>query len=258
MQYAMVNGKAVEASPDLEGTCGYCKSPMIAKCGQFKMRHWAHKSKVSCDPWWESEKQWHRDWKSNFPIEWREYIIKNEDEKHIADTRTNQGIVVEFQHSPLDPEDMKAREKFYGKMIWIVDGCRQDSNKLRFYKEHSYIAQTPLTIQFHWGGGVKMFDYWAQSTKTVYIDFGDYYLWRLISYERVQAIEGKRYLVQKGKALAIAKNSLIKCLVDGNYEQDSAQLSDAKVVDTASQAQNVNDVPSQMQLNFGVVEKDKN
>jgi len=257
MQYALVHGKMTEASPDLEGTCSYCKSPMIAKCGQFKMWHWAHQSKVNCDPWWESEKQWHRDWKSNFPIEWREYIIKNEDEKHIADTRTNQGIVVEFQHSPLDPEDMKAREKFYGKMIWIVDGCRQNSNKLRFYKEHKYVAQAPLTIQFHWGGAVRMFDYWVQSAKAVYIDFGDYYLWKLISYEKVHTIEGKIYLAQEGRAIAITKKSLIKCLIDGNYEQDSAPLSDAKVVNTASRAQNVNDVPSQMQLNFGVDETDK-
>lgn len=31
--------------------------------------------------------------------------------------------MLEFQHSAITPEEMKAREDFYGNMICIVDGC---------------------------------------------------------------------------------------------------------------------------------------
>ena len=70
-----------------------------------------------------------------FPKDWHEHIDHAESgEKHIADVKTNQGWVLEFQHSKIDPDERKAREAFYRKLIWIVDGARRKSDKSQFFK----------------------------------------------------------------------------------------------------------------------------
>ena len=72
MKFALVNGEKAEAQKGLRGICVNCPSEMIAKCGDVKIPHWAHKSKVPCDSWWENETEWHRKWKNLFPREWQE------------------------------------------------------------------------------------------------------------------------------------------------------------------------------------------
>ena len=42
--------------------------------------------------------------------------------KHIADIKTDSGLVIELQHSSMSLEEMQSRENFYKKMIWIIDG----------------------------------------------------------------------------------------------------------------------------------------
>jgi hypothetical protein len=104
---------------------------MIAKCGARTIRHWAHSPKRNCDPWWENETPWHRKWKSYFPEDWRERILPDPpltNEKHIADVKTGTGRVIEFQNSPMPPDQRDARENFYGDMIWIVNGDRFKNN----------------------------------------------------------------------------------------------------------------------------------
>ena len=65
MKFALHGGKRVEAEANLKGAvCQVCKAEVIAKCGDIKIHHWAHKSKRKCDHWWENETQWHRDWKN--------------------------------------------------------------------------------------------------------------------------------------------------------------------------------------------------
>ncbi len=89
---------------------------------------------MQCDPWWEMEADWHRAWENRFSKEWHEVIhfqpVTNE--KHIADVKTDKGLVLEFQHSAITPEEMKAREDFYGNMICIVDGCRGELDAAHF------------------------------------------------------------------------------------------------------------------------------
>lgn len=109
MKYALVNNERQEPQSGLIGKCQCCNSPVIAKCGDLRVHHWAHKTKLQCDPWWE-ESEWHRAWKEKFPKEWQEIIHKAEnDEKHIADVKTDQGFVIEFQHSHLDSQERAAR-----------------------------------------------------------------------------------------------------------------------------------------------------
>ena len=96
---------------------------MIAKCGPRVLHHWAHKGRSNCDPWWENETDWHREWKSYFPENCREIHHQAEDgEIHRADVMTPTGIYVEFQHSSMPEAERKACEAFYGNLLWIIDG----------------------------------------------------------------------------------------------------------------------------------------
>ncbi len=144
MKFALVNDIRVEATKGAKGICPSCDSEVIAKCGDFKVHHWAHKKIRNCDPWWENETEWHRAWKNNFPIEWQEVILtdKNTGEKHIADVRSNHEVVIEFQHSHIDPQERLAREHFYKKMVWVVDGTRIKRDYSRFLKGINEIRRT--------------------------------------------------------------------------------------------------------------------
>lgn len=124
MQYAYMNGEKVTPFPKGKGTCGVCSSDTIAKCGEKVMWHWAHKSKMDCDPWWENETQWHRDWKEHFPESFREVVHQCDvtGEKHRADIKSDKGIILEIQNSPISLEELRSRENFYKNMIWIVNG----------------------------------------------------------------------------------------------------------------------------------------
>ena len=123
MQYALVEGRRNEARKGARGTCPDCSAPMVAKCGTRVRHHWAHKSRRNCDPWWENETDWHREWKSHFPEECREVSHTAPDgEIHRADIKTPTGIVIEVQHSTMTDAERESRESFYGNLLWILDG----------------------------------------------------------------------------------------------------------------------------------------
>jgi hypothetical protein len=112
MKFAIVEGERREAQPGLSGKCPGCGAVVIAKCGEVRIRHWAHKGTVTCDPWWENETEWHRGWKNEFPDDWQEVRhTAQSGERHIADVKTECGYI-EFQHSPLKPYERRAREAF--------------------------------------------------------------------------------------------------------------------------------------------------
>ncbi len=136
MHFALIGNNRVEAQPQLQGLCSCCLKPVIAKCGTRKIWHWAHKSKTDCDFWWEPETEWHRTWKNNYPADWQEISLLDErtDEKHIADVRTAHNLVIEFQHSHIDPQERISRERFYKNMVWVVDGTRLKRDYPRFLK----------------------------------------------------------------------------------------------------------------------------
>lgn len=137
MKFALINNNRVEAQPKQQGLCPNCSQPVIARCGKQKIWHWAHRSITSCDSWWEPETEWHRNWKNNYPVEWQEIPLMDEQtgEKHISDIRTIHNLTIEFQHSALKSEERISREKFYKNMIWVVDGTRLKRDYPRFLKE---------------------------------------------------------------------------------------------------------------------------
>ncbi len=140
----MVNGTRAEAQKGLKGLCPNCQAELSAKCGGRRNNHWAHKGSRNCDPWWEPETEWHRFWKNKYDIKWQEVVIfdENTGEKHIADIKTNYGLVLEFQHSHLSLGEQTKREAFYKNMIWVVDGARLKRDYSRFYKTIRNISPT--------------------------------------------------------------------------------------------------------------------
>lgn len=120
MKFALVEGERREAQPGLSGKCPVCGHAMIAKCGEHRVPHWAHRANYACDPWWKNETEWHRDWKNQFPEKCQEIIHHSDSgETHIADVKTESGVIVEFQYSFLRLEEREAREKFYQNMVWV-------------------------------------------------------------------------------------------------------------------------------------------
>jgi hypothetical protein len=176
MKFAVVDGERREAQPRLSGKCRVCDDAMVAKCGEHRVWHWAHRGTRTCDPWWEPETEWHRDWKNQFPQEWQEIIQRSEaGEKHIADVKTESGVVLEFQHSHLRREEREAREMFYQKMVWVVDGRRRKRDRARFFASLDaavVINHEPRIVSIPSNEGALLRD-WGASRVPVYFDFGD-------------------------------------------------------------------------------------
>ncbi|ASR10756.1 CoiA-like domain protein [Rhizobium leguminosarum bv. viciae] len=123
LQFALVENQRSEARPGLKGFCAICGAAMVSKCGPRVIHHWAHASRLECDPWWENETEWHREWKNRFPAECREQTRTAPDgEIHRADIVTPTGIVIEVQHSAMTDVERQSREVFYQNLVWIVDG----------------------------------------------------------------------------------------------------------------------------------------
>lgn len=123
MQYALVDEVRREALAGVPGICPTCGATMVAKCGPRIIHHWAHARRPNCDPWWENETIWHREWKALFPEECREiHHVASDGEIHRADVKTATGIYVEIQHSSMTDAERESREAFYQNLVWVIDG----------------------------------------------------------------------------------------------------------------------------------------
>jgi len=176
MKLALVNGERSEAQPKLAGECICCGSEMIAKCGDVYAHHWAHRSRRNCDHWWENETEWHRAWKNRFPFDWQEIVHRADDgERHIADIQTEDGWFIEMQHSQIKPEERDSRERFYKKLIWVVDGTISHTYEEQFRKSVEYavapISKLPSLGRFRQLKG-RLLNQWANRSVHVFIDFG--------------------------------------------------------------------------------------
>lgn len=175
LKYALVNNERKEASQGLKGLCPCCGNEMIAKCGEIKIPHWAHKGKRVCDHWWENESEWHRYWKNNFPVSWQEVIhFSNEGEKHIADVKTSNGWIIEFQHSFLKPDERNSRDRFYGKIIWVVDGTRRKTDIKQFHSVwmDGVRVNRSDSIKRVYIDEARILKEWASSDSPIFFDFG--------------------------------------------------------------------------------------
>ena len=176
MKFALVNGERREAQPNLSGECTSCGNPMVAKCGELRVWHWAHKGRLLCDPWWEKETAWHRAWKDQFPAEWQENVHRSGDgERHVADVKTGDGWVIEFQHSHLTPEERRSREAFYPKLIWVVDGTRLKRDRAQFaraWNEGVPVGGNAL-VRKAFSDDCRLLREWADTNAPIFFDLGE-------------------------------------------------------------------------------------
>lgn len=183
MRFAIFEQKRIEATQRAKGHCAGCDAELTSKCGVTRVWHWAHKGRYHCDKWWESETKWHRDWKVPFPTDWQEIGARSESgELHFADIKTPNGLVIEFQHSPIDIRERESREVFYGKMIWVLNGLRATGDGYTFSqhiqsKKGRYVGNI-WTVKFN-PLVPRITQRWINSRKTVYLDFGEDHLWRI-------------------------------------------------------------------------------
>mgnify|MGYP006149590487 CR=1 FL=1 len=178
MKYALQSDERIEATPKASGSCPCCETEVTAVCGTRKVWHWRHKNKLICDHWWENETQWHRDWKDHFFKEWQEVVhVAEGGEKHIADVKTPSGLVIEFQHSHIKPDEQLAREKYYQNMLWIVDGKRLKYDFSRFDNVYGGWRlwgwdKTQHSLNHLYGADLAFPKSWLMSSVPVIFDWG--------------------------------------------------------------------------------------
>lgn len=155
------NGKRIRADKTVNAICPCCKTDVIARIGKINIPHWAHKS-VDCDHWHEPETDWHLNWKAKFPDSNVEQTIG----PHRADVVTDLGVVIEFQNSPISPEEIFERESFYQNMIWVFNLSeasdrflsvnRGTHHTFRFFhpRKHISYCEKPIYLDF----GNRMFE----------------------------------------------------------------------------------------------------
>jgi len=132
--------------------CEVCSNVLVAKKGNIKIHHYAHKYSdiINCDDWApkfksDSDHHWHLQWQyffKNNDFGNIECVIKKEiDNKiicHRADIITKTNYIIEIQHSNISDKDVVKREDFYGdNLLWIING-RQDMFVFLFYTENDY------------------------------------------------------------------------------------------------------------------------
>lgn len=199
MKYALVNGERLEAQPGLSGECPGCNRPMVARCGEIRIPHWAHSGKRVCDPWWENETEWHRTWKGHFLPAWQERIHEASDgEKHIADVKTDKDWVLEFQHSLIKPDERRSRNNFYQKLAWVVNGLRRKRDHSQFLETlsmlgsmnaHPFVGRICIVRT----DDSALIRDWVGTNTPVFFDFGDeHVLWCLLP----KIPGGKTYVVE--------------------------------------------------------------
>tara|TARA_R100001369_G_C3312907_1_gene167652 strand:- start:82 stop:1527 length:1446 start_codon:yes stop_codon:yes gene_type:complete len=133
------NNKRISPEKGRIGFCQLCKKKVRAYCGEINIDHWRHIKIQNCDSWSEGETEWHREWKKEFPDDWQEVIIEKDSEIHIADILTSSNLVLELQNSSISSTTIKIREKFYGKMIWLIN-----ANKFKDNFSISSVVKTQL------------------------------------------------------------------------------------------------------------------
>jgi competence protein CoiA len=226
MRFALSNDERIEAIKGAKGVCPCCGNDLVAKCGEIYIHHWAHKKKCD-DHWWENETEWHRNWKNEFPDEWQEIIHYDESgERHIADVKTSEDWVIEFQHSAINKEERNSRDSFYNKLIWIVDGMRRKTDLKQFQSmlnDSNFIYFDPLLLSVDTQERRLPLE-WEDSNSIIFIDFGD----SLISYRDGYSSNKDLWLIYhniKGVFVShFSRNSFIEILNNNNSNKIFSKL----------------------------------
>jgi hypothetical protein len=110
-------------------------------------------------------------WKKLFGKENCEVVIP----PHRADIYGNFDVVIELQHSNISPKEIREREEFYKKMIWIVD-AHPFAENLHFFKNQQKQAEKDGKVLWSSGGGTWWGDeymlLWRRRQKRWLVDGG--------------------------------------------------------------------------------------
>ena len=169
---------------------------------------------------YHKESAWHRNWKKAFPLEYREksFCCQTTGELHRADVYTPCGTAIEFQNSPISVAEMKSREAFYPKIIWILNGKKfkgfkilknlphPDDPKLKDYEfrksdhlsmvrkadvlravevpkvlnfYHPEIKGVSITSNFYHFCWKQPHAVWFSATAAIIVDLGGHFLYRM-------------------------------------------------------------------------------
>ncbi len=144
---------ADEAEKDENYYCPVCGNKVLLKRGDINAAHFAHEKNECADRWNYDMSEWHIRMQELFPVENREVIVTYKGVKHRADILKN-GIVIEFQHSPISAEEFCERNDFYRnagyKIAWVFDVSQQYYDGSLYYDEESdkelYIWKNPKRL----------------------------------------------------------------------------------------------------------------
>jgi hypothetical protein len=86
--------------------------------------HWAHNplpdgTLRNCTNDRGEMSEWHLEWQHQRADVTDIEVVRGD---HRADVRNPSGIVIEFQNSSIDPEDVAAREAHWSRGVWVVNG----------------------------------------------------------------------------------------------------------------------------------------
>jgi hypothetical protein len=96
---------------------------------------------------------------------------------------TDQGWVLEFQHSPIKPEERRSRDAFYRKLVWVVDGVRRSRDSAQFLSALNSgrpIGPNSL-VRKVFSDECKILREWVGSPAPIFFDFGgEQVLWWIL------------------------------------------------------------------------------
>lgn len=147
MLYAYdLNDQKIKAEPNIKAFCPGCSQPLISKCGDINIWHFAHKSKSQCD--YKPSSQWSLEWKSLFPKE----LVEIKRHYQFVDLILPNNLAVEFQHSSISLSEMIEKTNYWKNILWIFHLPTQYHNFDSYYDyrhgcysirrfEHFYCSQ---------------------------------------------------------------------------------------------------------------------
>ncbi len=144
--------------------CPECGEELIIKKGKIKVHHFAHKANSQCNDGWHYDmSEWHSSWQDKFPIETQEVVKKHNGKTHRADVLIESiKTVIEFQHSPLSPDEFHERTIFYRnlgyKVIWLFDVFTQ-------YEDETLREHDSKNDIFIWSRPRNTFNYLSSISK---------------------------------------------------------------------------------------------
>lgn len=170
---------------------------MIAKKGEKRAHHYAHKAGEGSDDCIRKMGPWHLEWQSRIDNKFLEFRMKKDGKLRIADAVNifHEFIyVIEFQKSVIPPKEIASREKFYQRtdllsdiggpeikaiLIWIFDASQINIEIEKVYGKY---------ICFKIISGSK---FMLAAKCTSYYDFGKKDLVKIISIHKPKIKETK-------------------------------------------------------------------